>query len=1247
MTDDYLLDDLERSQLEATRRRRAHRSGRYYRMLFAVLGFLALAVLAAPSIVSHTGIGRSILASTAATYHWQATADAIDVGWITPLTLQNLKLVGPSGETVVQVERANTALTVTQLIGFDPAETGEITLRGVQCAAVVDNGYSSIEADLAEVWADEPQAAPSNARAEIQLQNVSAAFRDRVDDRTWVLKQSNVGVRVDGGHVTADVSGVVREPDGDEGGLQSRWVWNDSNLKSPRDVAASPPQNATVWELFVETESFPLSVMQLMTRRLGDSGAGLPRQVTGDTTGRMSFVGSTDGSVRGELGDVRIRNLQTIVPASTSNPSGPRIDQWNNRLATLNGRLLISDGWLVGQGLQLTTDFGSATIDGSFPTTISLVGTNDNPIRWLQALDGRAEVDIDLAALNQSLPGLIPLRADATLVSGRARGGIENTRPVDPATGKPSPARSRLTLTSESLRARADGRIVVIDPIEISALVGQAEGHLRAERFKFASSFGTAFGSGTLESGTAELEIDFGRLYTMLRPVIDFSELSLGGNAGGKIQWSVKQGKGYDRWELSGNGEANDLLVTLPDGQRFKRSIVQGDLSAAGRWDGRTLQELTSAQIALRSSGVLAAVELTEPVEVPTGDSIYPVRLETDGRLENLSESLRPWLPETLVEAEGRLTGSAIARIGRSSGSLSQATFVLQQPRINYDGQWFSQPKLDVNFNGVFAWPSGNFSSQETTVVGESLSVAIRGEASRETTNLDVAWEADLEGLQRSFNATLARAASNPQARPISYRATQATGYRIGGRCKGKATITDQTDLWNIATDCSVNNLVLYDSADDRPVPPGSTFGLGFGQQRPQLKGERLWFEPRIKLTGPIKYHPATGAIRIPGLQLACDWFAGTIAGSIENQDGHTNVTLSGPTRLKMEAAAERLSAVLGRRIWARGLHESEINIQATIKPGAEVTYVATTDIGWEQCDVEGVRFAAATLPLRVNEQSVRVAKTSVPIVSILETTVPRPTPTAQANFAADIRYSADPMTIEFDAGSKLQSLQITPASAATWLKYLAPLAANATRIDGSLNLNFERAVLVPSDPNASLVRGSVDVEQMTLSSGPLSDRLIQGVRQVKQLAQLAGGQADPAGPQTWIEMPPQNVEFSFENGVATHQRMYFNIDRAILMTSGRVGTDSRINLVAQVPLDARWLGSDLKGLAGQTITLPITGTLSRPTLDDSAVRNVVRELGTKASAEVIQNRLDGLLKKELGSSIDQLNQGLEKILGF
>ena len=1251
VTKDYRLEDLERSQLDATRRRRNMRSRRYYRLLLITLSLVALAILSAPSIISHTGIARSLLASTASQYGWTVTADSVNVGWITPLSIKQLDLVGASGETRITVGRADTALTVTQLIRFDPGSIGEVTLRGVRLDATVQAGTSSIERDMSD-WLSQESDSSAVVQASIQVQDAGASVIDKATGLSWTLDQSNLAIEIDGDVLTGEIAGVVNEPAGDDGAIQSHFDWQ---LPTAGSVDESQPQ----WTLSVKTESFPLSVSNLILRRFSDplvSGqtGDHSQQLAGDMTGQVTLSQLAEGGIRAELGDLRIRNLH----------AGHSDSHWENELATLDGQVALVGNWLLGKDLEVTTDFAAATLDGSLPTSLSIADFSADPVAVIRAMKGTARLDVDLASFDQAMPGVIPLRKNAQLLSGRLHASLDNSSPVG---ADQRPRQSHLALSSESTKARADGRIVIIEPIRFDATVTENDGVLRAEHFKLTSSFANGMGSGTLRNGSAKVDIDFGRLYTMLRPVIDFSNVSLGGSATGDINWNVTRSgqSGADVWDLHGTGEAQNLLVTLADGHRFKRSIVQGNIAAKGKWNGRRLEQLSSANVSLASGGVVMSAQLTEAVESPTTQSLFPLRMEIDGRLENLSESLRPWLPEDLMTAEGRLTGYANAHLGLSRGSLSKIDVLVQGPRIHLARRWFTQSSLEFKFDGVAAWPSGNLAIEESTIVGESISLKIRGEASRERTQLDVAWNADLAGLQQSVGATLARAAPTNRAQPISYRAAQAEHYQVRGRCRGKFTISGDPQQWDLTTSTTAEGLAFYQSHATGITPPGSTlsraersFGNQFGPQPRTTINTPLWHEPRVQVDGPIRWIPASDRIETPGLKISSDWFAGNLAGSIVTSDQRFQANLSGPSRLKMDLVSQRLAEFLDLPIVASGVHETDLDLKVSSNDDSNsMEMLAQCNLGWRECTLGGLRFGATEMPVSISEQSIKIARTQIPILADLSQSGSAQFGSAQAGtssaqagsvkLAGEVTYGSGPATIRIDPNSRIDGLQITPSTAAGWLKYLTPLAADATRLDGLLDAEFDEIVIITDDLNRSHIRGRLNVQSLRLSSGPLANGLIQGVEQIKSIAKITGGTVEPATPKTLVEMKPQIVEFDFANGIVTHRRMSFQVDRAQLVTSGQVATNSTINLVAQVPLDPRWLGSDLKGLAGQAVTFPISGTLSRPQLDSSAVRKIVAEFGTKAGAQVIENRLNSLIEDQLGSGINQLNNSLEKVFGF
>ncbi|MCC9599420.1 hypothetical protein LOC67_02525 [Stieleria sp. JC731] len=1216
-------------------------------MSLFVLGFLGFAFLAAPSIVSHTGIARSILVSQAASYGWQASVESISVGWITPLSIKNAAFVGPSGNTKLEVARADSSLTAVNLIRFNPADLGELSLRGVKLDCAVDQGQSSIEADLAKLL--EPSDSESaTVRTSVLLQECSVVARDSATQKTWTIKQANAKVNVDGDRVTGEFAGVVGEPSGSEGSIQSQFVWHDGATESADQLSD--------WELSLEANSFPVSTADLIARRIFTDSDSTPLGSSGEATGRVRVLGKNQNGVRLEIGDLQLRNFQSTLPLS-------KPQRWQNNLATLNGQVDWSEGRLFGNDLSVTTDFASAELDGSFPTSISFVGTHDNPLLWMQSLQGMAKLNVDLAALSEALPGLLPIRDDATLVSGTATAILRNQRATDDVM-----PRTELSLKTRSIRARSGGRIVVIEPLSLDATVSDQDGSLLAEQFSLSSSFAEASGSGMLRGGQAQFSVDFGRLYTMLRPVIDLSEFSLGGNADGNIRWSVSSADGSDQWELSGSGEAKQLLVTLPGGHRFKRSIVQSSLTAKGNWAGNQLQRLSQAEFALGSGGVLFKAQLTEPVTQPTQESSYPVRMEIDGRMENLSESLGPWLPEQLASAEGRISGTAIAQLNRYGGIVSKADLEMLQPRINYQDRWYSQPKLTLHFGGSLDLTAGTLSTPSTTIVGESISLAIRGEALPEKTNLEIAWKADLEGIQDSIGATIARAAAIPTVRPIGYRPVEEDSYRYAGICNGKFTITGGPDQWHINSELSGENLKILRQRLSGINPPGTSAGAfpvtpsldgRYANNGLQPNGSRaadtsvVWSEPRMKISGPLTYKADLGQIELGTQQVACDWFAGSLAGMVDFSGDDVAIELSGPSRTKLDALAARLSEYFEASINANGVHESELALTVNVPAQGETTYALQTDVGWQECDIAGVRLGASKLPLHVTQERVRINKATVPVIDIAPAiagaaaTVSQADSNATATLALTVDLTKPQTAIQFDPGTSIKSLRISPQAAASWLKYLTPLAAGATQIDGVVSAEFDEAIIYPDDPTQSTIRGNLEIGHVTLSSGPLANQLIQGVRQIKSMTRLTGGQVEPVAPKTLIEMPPQTVPFALANGVVAHQRMYFKVDNAEVMTSGQVGLDSQVALVAQVPLNARWLGSDLQGLAGQNLAFPINGTISRPRLDETAVRRVMAELVPRAGAEVIQNRLDGLIQKQLGDQVDQLNSSLEKIFNF
>ncbi len=66
--------------------------------------------------------------------------------------------------------------------------------------------------------------------------------------------------------------------------------------------------------------------------------------------------------------------------------------------------------------------------------------------------------------------------------------------------------------------------------------------------------------------------------------------------------------------------------------------------------------------------------------------------------------------------------------------------------------------------------------------------------------------------------------------------------------------------------------------------------------------------------------------------------------------------------------------------------------------------------------------------------------------------------------------------------------------------------------------------------------------------------------------------------------------------------------------------------------MDEKWLGNDAisRSLTGQMLQLPVDGTLSKPSLDSRAVREMLTQAGTQAVEKAAGNILNRTLERGL-----------------
>ena len=1187
-TDDFMLEQEERSQRQQTSHRRNERSRRRQLILLAGVACGLCLVILAPSMVSHSSIGPSYLIDYLARHGLQANVKSVRVGWLTPLQVSGLTINGKTGSQLA-IEQLDLNLTISDLLAA-PDDLGQINLRGVAVACSMSNGECSLEQDFEAFLTSDSE--KSTTFANVQFQDVSISITESATGQLWTLTQSNADLMIAQDAIQATVAGVLREPDGHDGSLQG-------SIEFINATGANPGGS---WLLDLSCESLPISIATLLRKRFPEAASAIPSRIQGDATGSMSLAGNSNGTIEADLNSFEIRNLIASDP-------GTRV--WKNERAALNGKLILEGERLVGRELRAQTDFAEATIDGGFSRTFSLMGTHDNPLQWLEAIDGKASADIDLAALERALPGLLPLREGAKLNSGHAVVHLVSIPEGDQQ-------RKVLEISSETLQAESRGKEFVIDPITLTATVSNTDGRLQAEHFEWNSTFGSAIGSGNLEAGSADVNIDFGQLTTILLPIFEMADTRFAGNAQGKIAWKSSD---RDVWRLTGNGQTTNFLIQLPGGRSIQRNAMYASIEAEGRWIDQSLKELSKASVVINSVGLDIEATLTEPMTELSRKATLPVLIVAEGRLDTMEGILSPWLPANINNLSGKFSMDAHAAVGLSETVVTSTAIELNAPKLNYGSRNLHQPLVKIHFDGNYRWPTNALQARSITVVGDALSLAAKGNATAESLAMDIKYRAKLDRIQGSVHEQVA---ANDVIRPVAYRPNQpvqSDAWMVLGDCEGDLSLRSLNQELIVEFASVGKDIAVLQPAKEH-ASMQTTGPWPQLETQHQAKATVVWSEPNLEVSGRLRYTSASEDIVAEQVQVAGDWFATTMSGRATWAAESSEISLSGPSRLKMDEVTQRLSQLSGMDIRATGVHEANLSIQSFGKADGEIGFVIATEMGWESGEIAGMKLGRAAIPIVLTETSVEVAQTQVPISD------------GNLSFAGQVHYRPGPLWMQLEPGTTADSIRLTPEMTDRWLKYLAPLVANATRIEGTLGAQLDEAIIVFDQPEQTQISGRINIGNVQMNAGPLASQIIQNVSQLRSLANGFGSQPAPAAPTTnLVTMPPQTVDFAVRQAIVSHERMYLEMDRVQVVTSGRVGFDGSLNMIAQVPLDTRWLGKDLQGLTGQVVTLPIEGSISRPRLDSSGVRQIATQLG----AQAVQSTAENYLQQQLNKSLDKI----------
>ena len=215
-----------------------------------------------------------------------------------------------------------------------------------------------------------------------------------------------------------------------------------------------------------------------------------------------------------------------------------------------------------------------------------------------------------------------------------------------------------------------------------------------------------------------------------------------------------------------------------------------------------------------------------------------------------------------------------------------------------------------------------------------------------------------------------------------------------------------------------------------------------------------------------------------------------------------------------------------------------------------------------------------------------------------------------------------------------MENVQITPQMFRSWLMYVTPLLADATDCQGRASVTLERAIFPLASPASGQVAGTLTLHGADVRPGPLANQYVGLAQQIRALFQQnQQASAAPNNQLTLVHLDEQELRVEMINGRIHHHGLKMKIGDVTATTSGSVGVDQTLDLVIAVPIQDDWLkgGKVIGSLAGQTVQIPIKGTIGRPAIDRTALEGVSRQMLTGAASNLlnreVKNLFDGLLR--------------------
>ena len=1174
-----------------------------------IIGLLLLFALA-PTIASMTPLGKQFVRWATADIDGTVDVGSVSAGWFSPIKLSEVTLTDSEGHSIANVGMVQVSKSLFGLL--TSSDLGTITVRDTNLNVVVTDGKTNLEVALAKYFNAEPSTQPPRHLV-VSVENATIQLVDGNSGQTDTIRDvaANIELANDNSALTAEATGVFVASEDRRGALAIKAVAGSADDPSFERGQAN-----------VASDQLPLDCLATLLKRFG-----IAAKTQGDLTSKLEV--SWNGSGR----EVGINVIQLEVDRfAIEAPSWLGQDRLVIERGVSQGQLNFAPAAIVAHQFEFESELGSASANGRIDASqiAALVAEGR-----LMTTDFEVNGRIDLARLARVLPNTLRVKPGVEIEAGELV--LQSYSRMEAGQ-----RRILVNLEAQNIQARNQGRPMRWQaPIRVVAAMRQNDQGSELEHLQVKTRAIDIEGRATKEAGQFKATGDFDALMQQAGQFFDFGNFVLAGQFRGALNWQLQEGAETpgSTWpvEISGNLDCQETKFVWPGIGEWIEPNLLVQLRAKGTLDQNRSMNIPQGMVVFTAGNDRLQAELTQPVVDPDFQTTLPLKCRVTGRFANWLGRISNFLPDVDFASDGQLTLTGNAALNVNGVQIDSAQYTIDQFSLVGYGLNVEEQRVQGQGAVTIDWSKYLFYLSDVSLASSSISARAKETQFHLT---ERGWKMDGQVAFRGDANRVSQWMGKRQQPP-------SVGWF--GLIHGQLTLQSEGDQIAGRLDAAVDDLQIARSvARGESTAPHQLVN-------DSREWQVFWKESPVTLKTQWRLRSDLQQIEFRAIKLNSRAFRAEAAGSIDDLFGNLVFDLQGNWQPDWQVVSRVAEGYTNQPIAIQGNAAERFQIHGPLfakneqgQSGISREFTVKSAARWDSGEILGMPVGTGVIEANLRDRFLALGNSSVELAG------------GTLNLPTAVNFQGTVPVVVLREGYLLQDVELKPEVCHGWLKYISPLLADTAQAEGRFSVATDRARLPLFAPWNGKANAQVMIQEANVSAGPLAMQMIQLVETVKNVLaadsvesqlgalQRIAGQRNQSGGQpraVLMKMPAQEIGVRLDQKRIYNDGVTFLVGDTSVRTSGSVGIDQSINLVAEVPISDSWIrGKDwMASLHGQSVKIPIGGTIGRPQIDHRALRQLAMQLAERAGkqrvSQEITNRIGEIAPREFRDVIGNLGK--------